>query len=322
MKKLRLALHQAIGRRINSRQKKIHRQTMEVRNERRHNLAFQQIGESNNGTYNVNDALAAARVMQEIRDGINGRDGVSYLQQYYLNKGLKIFKDRGKEAALQELEQLIKRSCWSPISVKGLTPSEKREAVDAMMLLSEKNGGTIKGGCVYRGNETRDWLSREDTASPTASHEAIYSTCVIDTHERRKTMSMDIPNAFIQTLMPELNDGEDRVIMKITGLLVDYMADLDPTYRDYVVYENGKRVIYVVILRAIYGMSQASLLWYRTLRAAMEEYGFAFNRYDPCVANKMVNGRQLTIRFHVDDLLASGTYWRTSSHGLTNAMVD
>ncbi|CAJ1966079.1 unnamed protein product [Cylindrotheca closterium] len=118
-------------------------------------------------------------------------------------------------------------------------------------------------------------------------------------------MSMDIPNAFIQTLMPDLGDGEDRVIMKVTGLMVQYIIDLDPTYRNYVVYENGKRVIYVVILCAIYGMLQASLLWYRNLRASLEEYGFVFNRYDPCIANRMVNGKQLTIRFHVDDVLAS-----------------
>ncbi|CAJ1950974.1 unnamed protein product [Cylindrotheca closterium] len=118
-------------------------------------------------------------------------------------------------------------------------------------------------------------------------------------------MSMDIPNAFIQTLMPDLGDGEDRVIMKVTRLMVQYMIDLDLTYCDYVVYENGKRVIYVVILCAIYGMLQALLLWYQNLRASLEEYGFVFNRYDPCIANIMVNGKQLTIRFHVDDVLAS-----------------
>jgi hypothetical protein len=27
-----------------------------------------------------------------------------------------------------------------------------------------------------------------------------------------------------------------------------------------------------------------------------------FNPYDPCVANKMIDGKQHTVRFHVDDL--------------------
>ncbi|CAJ1960266.1 unnamed protein product [Cylindrotheca closterium] len=313
MERLRVSLYQAVKKRIDARRKGEVQKTdnfVESIKERMHNLAFQQVGNANKGEYDVDEALVVARVIQQIRDGVNGgikgQDGVSFIQQYYLNKGLKVFKERGKDAAMKELDQLVERSCWTPVSIKDLKESEKKKAVDAMMLLAEKNDGvTVKGHCVFKGNETREWLSREDTASPTASHEAIICTGVIDAHEGRAVMSMDIPNAFIQTLMPEQEEGEDRVIMKITGLLVNYMIDLDPTYRDYVVYENGRRVIYVVILRAIYGMLQASLLWYRHLRASLEEYGFVFNKYDPCIANRMVNGKQLTIRFHVDDVLAS-----------------
>ena len=37
----------------------------------------------------------------------------------------------------------------------------------------------------------------------------------------------------------------------------------------------------------------------------LEEISFKFNDYDPCIANRMVNGKQHTVRFHVDDLLSS-----------------
>jgi hypothetical protein len=33
--------------------------------------------------------------------------------------------------------------------------------------------------------------------------------------------------------------------------------------------------------------------------------GFEINPYNSCVANKMVNGTQMTIRWHVDDLMIS-----------------
>ncbi len=33
--------------------------------------------------------------------------------------------------------------------------------------------------------------------------------------------------------------------------------------------------------------------------------GFQINPYDPCIANKMVNGTQMMIRWHVDDLMMS-----------------
>ena len=33
--------------------------------------------------------------------------------------------------------------------------------------------------------------------------------------------------------------------------------------------------------------------------------GFEVNPYDPCVANKMINGSQMTVTWHVDDLKIS-----------------
>ena len=48
--------------------------------------------------------------------------------------------------------------------------------------------------------------------------------------------------------MPEIKDGEERIYMKITGIMVQILIDMAPEYRDYVVFENGKRVIYVKVL--------------------------------------------------------------------------
>jgi hypothetical protein len=45
----------------------------------------------------------------------------------------------------------------------------------------------------------------------------------------------------------------------------------------------------------------ASLLYYRKFCKSLTSVGFKFNPYDPCVANKMIEGHQMTITFHVDD---------------------
>ena len=37
----------------------------------------------------------------------------------------------------------------------------------------------------------------------------------------------------------------------------------------------------------------------------LEEIGFSFNPYDTCIANQQINGKQHTIRFHVDNLMSS-----------------
>ena len=139
--------------------------------------------------------------------------------------------------------------------------------------------------------------------SPTAALESIVLTALIDTNEKRDVMTCDIPNAFIQAEMPEVKQGEERVMMKITGVLVDLLIEVDSsTFGPKVVFENKKKIIYVRVLKAIYGMMEAALLWYKRFRGELEGIGFKFNPYDPYVANRTQEGTQHTVIFHVDDL--------------------
>ena len=59
------------------------------------------------------------------------------------------------------------------------------------------------------------------------------------------------------------------------------------------------------ILRAIYVMLESALVWYKKFRKDLESIGFVFNPYDACIANRMINGKQQTIKFHMDNLLSS-----------------
>jgi len=141
--------------------------------ERLYNLCHQQISANPNAMfsdtkYSDESALMIARVMQQIKDKIETSDGVSYIQQYYITKGLKLFKEEGEAAANKEMEQLIKRNCFSPVHVEDLSESERRKAADAMLLLAQKNDETIKGRFVFKGSQTRDWLSREDAPQQSA----------------------------------------------------------------------------------------------------------------------------------------------------------
>ena len=54
-------------------------------------------------------------------------------------------------------------------------------------------------------------------------------------------------------------------------------------------------MLYVRLRKALYGMLRAALLFYKILRNDLENIGFEINPYDPCVANKMVSGHQMTI---------------------------
>jgi hypothetical protein len=57
--------------------------------------------------------------------------------------------------------------------------------------------------------------------------------------------------------------------------------------------------------KALYGMLQSALLYYKKFKKDIEQIGFEVNPYDPCVANQMVNGNQHTITWHVDNIKSS-----------------
>ena len=148
-------------------------------------------------------------------------------------------------------------------------------------------------------------MGKDDTTSPTALNEAIQLTAVVDAEERRDVAIVDIPHAFVQTDLPESEDGV-RITMKISGPLVDMLVEIAPeAYKGQVIYEGKTKVLYVQVLKAIYGMLQSAMLFYKKLRKDLEEYGFVINLYDPYVANKMVNSSQHTITWHVNDLKSS-----------------
>ena len=95
-------------------------------------------------------------------------------------------------------------------------------------------------------------------------------------------------------------DG-NQTNMRIRGVCVDILCEIDPIYRDYLVTEGNQKVLYVHITHAIYRMVVSAVLFYHKLAKALLSYSFELNPYDLCVANKMVNSEQLTICWHMDD---------------------
>ena len=116
----------------------------------------------------------------------------------------------------------------------------------------------------------------------------------------------DIANAFVQTDLA-INGKSVIVLMAIRGTLVDMLVKIAPeVYGPYLTKDKkGNSLLYVKLLKALYGLMEASLMFYQKLRKDLEDKEFEVNPYDPCVANKMIDGSQFTIVWHVDDLKLS-----------------
>jgi len=172
------------------------------------------------------------------------------------------------------------------------------------MFLKEKRDGTTKARTVAGGNKQRAYINKEDASSPTVATESVLLTCIIDAEEGRDVAVIDIPNAFVQT---RVEDEKDMAFIKLRGVLVDILVEIAPEVYKAYAYKDKKGVpqLLVQCQNALYGTMVASLLYYRKFVKSLTDIGFEINPYDPCVANKMIDRKQMTICWHVDDLKAS-----------------
>jgi hypothetical protein len=70
-------------------------------------------------------------------------------------------------------------------------------------------------------------------------------TAIVVTKEGHDVMTCNIPNPSIKTKLPKVEQGDERVIMKITGVLVDLLVNMSPeVYGPYVVMGKRRRVLY------------------------------------------------------------------------------
>jgi hypothetical protein len=118
---------------------------------------------------------------------------------------------------------------------------------------------------------------------------------IVDVFEGRDVATADVVGAYL------LADMDDFVLLKLTGDAVDIMCKANDKYEKFVTIENGKKVLYLRLLKALYGCVRSALLWYELFSSTLQEMGFELNSYDPCVANKVINGKQCTICWYVDD---------------------
>jgi hypothetical protein len=82
---------------------------------------------------------------------------------------------------------------------------------------------------------------------------------------------------------------------------VRVLCEMNPKHKPFVVVENNQQVLYVRLIKAIYGCVKSALLWYELFSTTLQEMGFVRNPYDQCVANCQINGKQCTIGWYVDD---------------------
>ena len=169
------------------------------------------------------------------------------------------------------------------------------------MFLKRKRCGKIKGRGCADGRKQRAYIVEKESTAPMVSTEAVFLTAVIDTLENRNVTVLHVPGTFMQAAIDEL------VHVRFTGEMVNMLLQIDhEMYKDYVVMENVERVMYMELLKALYRtLCMAQSFWQKLSKQLIDAWGFVPNKYVVCVVNKTINGHQMTVVWHVDDLKVS-----------------
>jgi hypothetical protein len=178
------------------------------------------------------------------------------MTQYNLKRGLKEFGIDGSVALGKEMEQLHTRKLAKPVYSSKLSKVQKRSSLRYLICMSKKRRGKIKArGCADE-RKQRETTTKEVASYPTVVIESVMLSATINAMEERDVATVDIPGAFMQAYIDEVVHVSFEI--DITKMLVR----MDPKlYRKYVRDKNSKAVLYVELLKALYGTLRAVLLF-------------------------------------------------------------
>ena len=93
---------------------------------------------------------------------------------------------------------------------------------------------------------------------------------VIDACEYRNVATFDIPGAYLETDFPK----ENFTLLLFEVKFVDIMCDINPEYKHHVRLKDGRKTLYLCILKSIYGIIKSALLWYELYLSVLKYVGF------------------------------------------------
>jgi len=171
----------------------------------------------------------------------------SFMQQLSVKAALREWGDEARVAGEKETSQLHWRETFIPKQMSELTNNQQSKVLQSHMFVVRKRTGETKARVVAGGNLQQGHVTKEESSSPTVSTESVLLTSIV------------IPNAFIQT---RVQDAKDHVIIRITGVIVDWLVKTAPkVYATYAaVNSRGEKSLLMECFNAIYGTMVAGLL--------------------------------------------------------------
>ena len=131
------------------------------------------------------------------------------------------------------------------------------------------------------GRKQRKKVAPGYATPPTVSTDSVLITATIDAHEVCNVGICYVLGAFLSAEM------DKDMKMALRGSLAELIVNISlQIYRQNVIYEKIRTVLYITLKKALYGCLRFALIFYERLLVGMRGKGFEINHYDPYVGKK------------------------------------
>lgn len=210
----------------------------------------------------------------------------------------------------EELSQLLSQEVWEPVKKADLSPAQIKKIIPSSMFLKAKHkpDGTfdkLKSRLVAGGHR-QDTTMYDNVSSPCVNLTSVFTLLSIAAFERRHLAAVDIKGAYLNARLSSVT-----VHMRIQPQLVSILKQLyqDLFKRDITEFICPDGSMIVRVLKALYGLIESALLWYKHLAATLNRAGYTTSKNDRGVFYKTVGkDKKCAIAIHVDDLLVASTH--------------
>jgi hypothetical protein len=189
--------------------------------------------------------------------------------------------DKWKESMLDEIASLESNETWELVP---LPPGCKAIGSKWVYKLKiDKNGqlARFKSRVVALGYRQRKDIDFKETFAPVSNFGSIRLLLALAASKGWNTSHLDVKTAFLHGKI----DHEHLYMKQPQGFV-----------------KKGKEDWVLRLKRSIYGLKQASRIWWITIHAKLEELGFKRSKRDPCLYSKITPSEVTILCLYVDDL--------------------
>ena len=215
------------------------------------------------------------------------------------------YGDKADSAILAEVHQMVEKDVW-----RYLTPKESQDKlssgekiIPSSIFLKEKfdafnNFEKLKARLVACGNfqDTEDGENKFE--SPTASLTVTLMALETAAREKMVIKAADVGGAYLNGIL------DTKQLMSLQKSVSNILVENNPKLNKYV---NKRGTITVQLQKGLYGLREASRIWYNTISTLLINNGYVCSQWDKCLFVKEENGMKTIIVLYVDDMLICGS---------------